>query len=152
MEAEEKRNGGGGKEVGETNEYKLPGGMGGRQTKGECTLGEEIRKSSTQTESGVDGVNGVMETERGAVGWETMGLPNVNYAAEVRWNGREAQQRRLDAVQEQVGRKLLGGSRSVASCVVMGDLIIIREEGGADDEVPWQVEENGRDETDKEAL
>ena len=120
MEAEEKRNGGGGKEVhvGKTNEYKLPGVWVDDKLKGNVHLEKRIEKAVLKQRVGWMGrVNGVMETERGAVGWEMMGLPNVNYAAEVRWNGRKhtVQQRRLDAVQEQVGRKLLGGSRSVAS-------------------------------------
>ena len=67
-------------------------------------------------------VNGVMETERGAAIWESMGLPTVNFAAEVSWKGTKAQQKKLDAVQEQVSRKILGASRTVASCAVMGEL------------------------------
>ncbi len=33
---------------------------------------------------------------------EAMGLPAVNYAAEVRWKGNKAQQKKLNAVQEQI--------------------------------------------------
>ena len=47
-------------------------------------------------------VNGVMETERGAAIWESMGLPAVNFAVEVSWKGTKEQQKKLDAVQEQV--------------------------------------------------
>ena len=39
-----------------------------------------------------------METERGAAIWESMGLPAVNFAAEVSWKGTKAQQKKLDAV------------------------------------------------------
>ncbi len=49
-------------------------------------------------------------------------MPAVNYAAEVRWKGTKAQQKKLDTVQEQVGRKILGASRSMASCAVRGEL------------------------------
>ena len=76
----------------------------------------------------------VMETERGAAIWESMGLPTVNFAVEVRWMGTKAQQKKLDAVQEQVGRKILGASRTVASCAVMEE--DDREER-PDDEIPW---------------
>ena len=64
----------------------------------------------------------MMETEQGAAIWESMGLPTVNFAVEVSWKGTKAQQKKLDAVQEQVGRKILGASRTVASCAVMGEL------------------------------
>jgi len=65
-------------------------------------------------------VNGVMETERGGAIWEYMSLPAVNFAAEVSWKGTKAQQKKLDAEKEQVGRKILGASRTVGSCAVMG--------------------------------
>ena len=46
----------------------------------------------------------------------------MNFAVEVSWKGTKAQQKKLNAVQEQVGRKILGASGSVASCAVMGEL------------------------------
>ena len=62
----------------------------------------------------------MIETERGTVIWESMGLPGMNFAVEVSWKGTKAQQRKLDEVQEQVDRKILGASRTAALCAVMG--------------------------------
>ena len=73
-------------------------------------------------------VNGVMETERGAAIWEPMGLPAVNFAVEVSRKGTKAQQKKLDVVQEQVGRKILGASTTVASCTVMGSRAWVEED------------------------
>ena len=67
-------------------------------------------------------VNGVMEVERGRAIWELMGLPAVCYGDEVRWAGSKVMQGKLEATQVQVGRKLLGASRTVASCAVRGEL------------------------------
>ena len=46
----------------------------------------------------------------------------MNFAVEISWKGTKALQKKLDVVQEQVGRKILGASRTVASCAVMGEL------------------------------
>ena len=51
-----------------------------------------------------------------------MGLPAVNYASEVSWKGSKSQRRKLEAIQEQVGRKVIRASRTVTSCTVMGKL------------------------------
>ena len=48
-----------------------------------------------------------------------MGLLEVNYVSEASWKGTKSQQRKI---QGQVGRKVLGASRTVASCTVMGEL------------------------------
>ena len=46
----------------------------------------------------------------------------MNFAVEVSWKETKVQQKKLDAVQEQVERKILEASRTVASCAVMGEL------------------------------
>ena len=51
-----------------------------------------------------------------------MGLPAVCYGDEVRWVGTKVMQGKLEGTQVQVGRKLLGASRTVVSCVVRGEL------------------------------
>ena len=40
----------------------------------------------------------------------------------VSWKGTKSQRRKLEAIQEQVRRTVLGASRTVASCTVMGEL------------------------------
>ena len=67
-------------------------------------------------------VNGVMEVERGRAIWELMGLPAVCYGDEVQLVGTKVMQGKFEVTQVQVGRKLLGASRTVASCVVRGEL------------------------------
>ena len=62
----------------------------------------------------------MMEPERGAAVWE---LPTVCFGDEVHWLGSKCFQRRLDSVQVQVGRKVLGASWSVAFCAVRGERV-----------------------------
>ena len=108
----------------ETVEFKYLGIWMDSKLKGSTHMEKRVERAEevNQRVGWMGRVNGVMEIERGAIIWESMGLPAVNYAAEVSWKGTKAQQRKLDAVQEQVGRKILGASRSVASCSVMGEL------------------------------
>ncbi len=114
----------GDKEVEETEEYKYLGVWLDSKLKRNTHMEKRIERAeeAKQRVGWMGRVNGVMETERGAVIWETMGLPAVNFATEVSWKGTKSQRKKLDAVQEQVGRKILGASRSVASCTVMGEL------------------------------
>ncbi len=114
----------GSKEVEETEEYKYLGVWMDAKLKGKTHMEKRIERAeeAKQRVGWMGRVNGVMETERGAVIWETMGLPTVNFATEVSWKGTKSQQKKMDAVQEQVGRKILGANRSVASCAVMGEL------------------------------
>ncbi len=46
----------------------------------------------------------------------------IEHAQEVWWRGGKVSRRKLEAVQERVGRKLVGGSRSVAGVAVRGEL------------------------------
>ena len=114
----------GDKEVEETEEFKYLGVWMDAKLKGSTHMEKRIERAveANQRVGWMGRVNGVMETERGAAIWESMGLPAVNFAVEVSWKGTKAQQKKLDAVQEQVGRKILGASRTVASCAVMGEL------------------------------
>ena len=59
-------------------------------------------------------VNGQIEVERGRLVWELLARPSIEHAASVWWTGGNVANKRLEAVQERVGRKLLGASRSVA--------------------------------------
>ena len=54
--------------------------------------------------------------------WELLARPSIEHAASVWWTGGNVANKRLEAVQERVGRKLLGASRSVAGVAVRGDL------------------------------
>ncbi len=87
--------------MGEIDDYKYLGICMDAKLKGHVHLEKILQK--WPTESGINGKS--EETERGVFIWEAMGLPAVNYAAEVRWKGNKAQQKKLNAVQEQVGRK-----------------------------------------------
>ena len=91
----------GSKEMEETEEFKYLGVWMDAKLKGNTHAVE-----ANQRVGWIGRVNGVMETERGAAIWESMGLPTVNFAVEVSWKGTKAQQKKLDAVQEQVGRKI----------------------------------------------
>ena len=46
----------------------------------------------------------------------------IEHAAEVWWPGGKTVNRKLEAVQERIGRRLLGASRTVAGAAVRGDL------------------------------
>ena len=46
----------------------------------------------------------------------------MNFTVEISWKWTKALQKKLDVVQEQVGRKILVASRAVASCAVTGEL------------------------------
>ena len=53
-------------------------------------------------------VNGLMEVERGRLVWELLGRPTVEHAGEVWWTGGKGLTKKLDLVQERIGRRLLG--------------------------------------------
>ena len=61
-------------------------------------------------------VNGLMEVERGR---ELLGRPAVEHAGEVWWSGGR---KKLELVQERIGRRLLGCSATVAGVAVRGEL------------------------------
>ena len=54
--------------------------------------------------------------------WELLARPSFEHAASVWWTGGSLANKRLEAVQERIGRKLLGASRSVAGVAVQRDL------------------------------
>ena len=51
-----------------------------------------------------------------------MARPSLEHAASVWWTGGKVANRKLEAVQERVGRKLLGASRTVAGAAIREDL------------------------------
>ena len=55
-------------------------------------------------------VNGKIEVERAVMVWELMARPSLKHAAEVWWPGDKIIGRKLESVQEKVGKKLLGAS------------------------------------------
>ena len=114
----------GNKEMEETEEFKYLGVWIDAILKGSRHMEKRTERAveANQRVGWMGRVNGVMETERGAAIWESMGLPAVNFGVEISWKGTKAQQKKLDAVQEQVGRKLLEASRTVASCTVIREL------------------------------
>ena len=67
-------------------------------------------------------VNGQIEVEQGRLVWELLARPSLEHAVSVWWTGEKVAHKRLEAVQDGVGRKLLGASRSVAEVAVRGDL------------------------------
>ena len=66
--------------------------------------------------------DGQIEVERGRLVWELLARPGLEHAAEVWWPGGKTVNRKLEAVQERMGRRLLGASRTVAGAAVRGDL------------------------------
>ena len=66
--------------------------------------------------------DGKIEVERGRLVWELLARPGLEHAAEVWWPGGKTVNRKLEAVQERIGRRLLGASRTVAGAAVRGDL------------------------------
>ena len=112
------------KEVEETDAYKYLGVWFDVQLRGKVHLEWMLKKAEEvrQLVGWLGRVNGVMEVERGRAIWELMGLPAVCYGDEVRWAGSKVMQGKLEGTQVQVGRKLLGASRTVASCAVRGEL------------------------------
>ena len=67
-------------------------------------------------------VDGNKEVERGRLIWELLARPTLEHAAEVWGKGGKVLCRKLEVAQDRVGRRLLGGSRSVAGVAVRGDL------------------------------
>ena len=105
----------GAKEVEETDAYKYLGMWFDVQLRGKVHLEWMLKKAEEvrQLVGWLGRVNGVMEVERGRA---------VCYGDEVRWAGTKVMQGKLEGTQVQVGRKLLGASRTVASCAVRGEL------------------------------
>ena len=66
--------------------------------------------------------DGQIEVERGRLVWELLARPGLEHAAEIWWPGGKAANKKLEAVQDKVGRRLLGASRTVAGAAVRGDL------------------------------
>ena len=54
--------------------------------------------------------------------WELLARPSFEHAASVWWTGGSLANKKLEAVQERIGRKLLRASRSVVGVAVRGDL------------------------------
>ena len=54
--------------------------------------------------------------------WELMARPCLEHAAEVWWPGGKVVGKKLEAVQDRAGRKLLGASNTVSGVAVRGDL------------------------------
>ena len=54
--------------------------------------------------------DGQIEVERDRLVWELLAKPSLEYAAEIWWPGGKTANRNLEAVQEKVGKRLLGAS------------------------------------------
>ena len=73
-------------------------------------------------QSGMSKKDGQIEVERGRLVWELLARPTLEHAAEILWPGGKTANRNLEAVQEKLGKRLLGASRSVPGAAVRGDL------------------------------
>jgi hypothetical protein len=71
--------------------------------------------------------------ERGRMVWELMAGPCLEHAAEVWWPGGKVVGKKLESIQEKVGRKPLGASDTVVGVAVHGKL-------------GWKQLEEGREE------
>ena len=60
--------------------------------------------------------------DRGRFVWELLARPCLEHASEVCWTGRKAACKNLEKIHENIGRKLVGGSSTVAEVAVRGDL------------------------------
>ena len=78
----------GNKEVEEHEEFKYLGVWMDAKLKGSTHMEKRIERAveANQRLGWMGRVNGVMEAERGAAIWESMGLPAANFAIEVSWN------------------------------------------------------------------
>ena len=65
-------------------------------------------------------VDGELEAERGRLIWDLVARPALEHAAEVWWPGGKTV--RLEVVQDRLGRKLLGASRTVAGEAICGEM------------------------------
>ena len=66
--------------------------------------------------------DGQVEVERSRLVWELRARTGLEHAAVVWCPGGKTVNRKLEAVQERIGRRLLGASRTVAGAAVRGDL------------------------------
>ena len=67
-------------------------------------------------------VDGELEAERGRLLWDLVARPGLEHAAEVWWPGGKTVGKRLEAVQDRLGRRLLGASRTVAGEAICGEM------------------------------
>ena len=67
-------------------------------------------------------VDGELEAERGRLLWDLVARPGLEHAAEVWWPGGKTAGKRLEAVQDRLGRRLLGASRTVAGEAIRGEM------------------------------
>ena len=63
-----------------------------------------------------------VEVDRSRLIWESQVRPCLERASEVWWTGRKAACKNLEKIQENISRKLVGGSSTVIAVVVRGDL------------------------------
>ena len=63
-----------------------------------------------------------MEEDRGGLICELLARPCLEHASEVWWTGRKVTCKNLEKIQENIGRKLVRGSSTVAGAVVRGGL------------------------------
>ena len=70
-----------------------------------------------------------IEMGRGRLVRKLLARPSLKHAAEIWWPGGKIANRNLEAVQQKVGKWLLGASRSVPGVGVRGDLYRLEEAG-----------------------
>lgn len=86
-------------------------------------------------------MDGQIEVEQGRLVWELLAHPSLEHAASVWWTGGKVASKKLETVQDRVGRKLLGASRSVAGAAVRGDL---ETGGGKKGREEGAIQESGK--------
>ncbi len=112
-----------GEEMEEVEVFKYLGLWMDKRMRGNVQM-EKIREKAEEWAAKTEWmsrVNGQMEVERGRLVWE-LARPSIEHAAEVWWTGGKTANRKLEAIQERVGRKVLGASGTVAGVAICGDL------------------------------
>ena len=113
-----------GEELEEVKAFKYLGVWFDRGMRGNVQL-EKMKEKAEEWAGKVEWMSrkdGQIEVERGRLVWELLARPGLEHAAEIWWPGGKAANKKLEAVQDKVGRRLLGASRTVAGVAVRGDL------------------------------
>ncbi len=113
-----------GEELEEVNAFKYLGAWLDRRMRGNVKL-EKMTEKAEEWAGKVERMcrkEGQVEIERGHLVWELLGRLGVEHAVEIWWPGGKTANKKMETVQERIGRRLLGASRTVAGAAVRGDL------------------------------
>ena len=113
-----------GEEMEEVKAFKYLGVCFDRSMRGNVQL-ENMKEKAEEWAGKTEWMSrkdGQIEVKRGRLVWELLASTSLEHAAEIWWSSGKTANRNLEAVQDKVGKRLLGASRSVAGAKVRGDL------------------------------